>query len=218
MFYHGEEWPNDDNLLHASSSHGQSNVDQFELLNDMVNDAYMHVADITTCYQNLDNDRMFNEHSPNAETHKFYDILACGNEPIYDGATESRLSIAIRLLVVRTNWLAPEKCLDYFIKMLNDVVPKQKCLPKNYYEAKKVLSTLRLKTQKIDCCEAGCMLYYKDDIELTECKFCSLPRYFPLKGQKRRYKNVPIKRMFYLPIIPRLQTLYTSMESASQMR
>ena len=144
-------------------------------------------------------------------------MLACANEPIYDGATESRLSIAIRLLAARTNWHAPEKCLD-FIKMLNDVVPKQNFLPKNYYEAKRVVSTLWLKAGKIDCCEAGCMLYYKDDIELTESKFCGLPRYFPLKGQKRRYTNVPIKRMFYLPIIPRLQRLYTSMESTSQMR
>jgi len=62
------------------------------------------------------------------------------------------------------------------------------------------------------------MLYYKDDSELTECKICGLPRYMPGKGQNKRYKKVPIKRMFYLQIIPRLQRLYALMDSARQMR
>jgi len=62
------------------------------------------------------------------------------------------------------------------------------------------------------------MLYYKDDIELTRCKFGGIPRYFPSKGQKGRYKNISIKRMFYFPIIIRLQRLYASIESTRQMR
>ncbi|XP_068475068.1 uncharacterized protein [Phaseolus vulgaris] len=96
--------------------------------------------------------------------------------------------------------------------------PKDNCIPKNYYKAKKIVSNLGLKAQNIDCCEAGCMLYYKDDNLLIECKFCHLPRYFPPKGDKGRYKQLPRKRMFYLPIIPRLQRLYASVESAKQMR
>jgi len=62
------------------------------------------------------------------------------------------------------------------------------------------------------------MLYYKDDSQLNECKFCGLPRYLPTKGHNKRYKQVPIKRMLYLSIIPRLQRLYASMDSTSKMR
>jgi len=62
------------------------------------------------------------------------------------------------------------------------------------------------------------MLYYKDDIDLNECTFCGLPMYLPPNGQNKTYKRVLIKRMFYLPIMPRLQILYTLMESANQMR
>jgi len=62
------------------------------------------------------------------------------------------------------------------------------------------------------------MLYYKDDSQLNECKFYGLPRYLSTKGHNKIYKQVPIKRMFYLPIIPRLQRLYVSMDSASKMR
>jgi len=145
-------------------------------------------------------------------------MLASAHQPIYDGATQSKLSIAIRLLGTRTNWHTIEKCLDYFIEMLLDVAPIENCIPKTYYEAKKIISTLGLKAVKIDCCELGCMLYYKDDIELNECKFCSLLRYLPPKGHNKTYKRVSIKRIFYLLIIPQLQRLYTLMESARQMR
>jgi len=110
-----------------------------------------------------------------------------------------------------------EKCLDHFILLL-DIAPRKNSIPKNYYEVKKVVSSLGLKSVKIDCCQGGCMLYYKNDSELTECKFCGLPRYIPAKGQNKRYKKVLVKRMLYLPIIPRLQRLYASMDSVRQMK
>jgi hypothetical protein len=33
-----------------------------------------------------------------------------------------------------------------------------------------------------------------------------------------KYKDVPAKRMFYIPITPRLKRLYASIETAKQMR
>jgi len=35
-------------------------------------------------------------------------MLAAANEPIYDGATESKLSVASKLLAARRNWHTPE--------------------------------------------------------------------------------------------------------------
>jgi len=106
--------------------------------------------------------------SLNIDIQNFYDMLPYANELIHDGATESILSLAIRLMATITNWHAIEKCLDYFIQILIDVAPKDNCIPKNYYEAKKLGSNLGLKAQKTDCSEGGFMLYYKDDIQLTE--------------------------------------------------
>ena len=71
---------------------------------------------------------------------------------------------------------------------------------------------------KIEFCHGSCMLYYKDKSKLTDCKVCGLPKYLPPKGQNKRYKEVSVKRMFYLLIIPRLQRLYASTNSASQTR
>ncbi|XP_058758797.1 uncharacterized protein LOC131632049 [Vicia villosa] len=102
--------------------------------------------------------------------------------------------------------------------MLKSVCPVQKCLPENYYQATQLMSKLGLKVEKIDCCKNGCMLYYKDDSKLLECKFCNAPRYIPRKTGMGKYKDIPVKRMFYFPIIPRLQRLYASTESANEMR
>ncbi|CAK8565438.1 unnamed protein product [Lathyrus sativus] len=76
---------------------------------------------------------------------------------------------------------------------------------------------LGLKSQKIDCCVNGCMLYYKDTIADRECRFCHEPRYAPRKPGMGNYNDVPVKRMHYLPITPRLKRLYASIETAKDM-
>ncbi|XP_004516953.1 uncharacterized protein [Cicer arietinum] len=77
---------------------------------------------------------------------------------------------------------------------------------------------LGLKSEKIDCCAKGCMLYYKDNSADIECRFCHEPRYVPRKPRIGNHKDIPIKRMFYMSITPRLKRLYASTETAAQMR
>ena len=60
----------------------------------MVNNAYMQESDIRTRYVNVIEDA---EEKPNVEAQKFYDMLVSTHQLIYDGATQSKLSIAIRL-------------------------------------------------------------------------------------------------------------------------
>ena len=69
----------------------------------------------------------------------------------------------------------------------------------------------------IDCCKNECMLYYKEDVGLKECKFCGMLRFKPKRDGIGKYKDVPESRMFYFPIIPRLQRLYASTKTASHM-
>jgi len=90
----------------------------------------MQVADITTHYENVQSEEMNRGEPPNADGQKFYDMLASVNEPVYNGATESRLSVAIRLLASRTNWHTIEKFLDHFIQLLLDISPRKKFYPK----------------------------------------------------------------------------------------
>ena len=50
-----------------------------------------------------------------------------------------------------------------------------------------------------------------EDKELTECKFCHKARYKTKNMGRGKHKNIPVKRMHYLPLIPRLKRLYASM-------
>ena len=77
-------------------------------------------------------------------------------------------------------------------------------LPKKIYDAKRLVSKLGLEAKRIDCCVNGRMLYYNNDGALIECKFCNKLRYRAKTIGTSNRKPVPIKAMFYLPIIPRL--------------
>ena len=129
---------------------------------------------------------------------------------------------SVRLLACKSNWNVPYECLDFIAKMLQDVTPMNKALPKNYYDAKRLEPKLRLTARRIDCCIQGCMLFYnneygENDGALICCKFCDMPRYHDRSTGANTKKLVLVKTMFYLPIIPRLQRLFASMENASQM-
>ncbi|KAL0417046.1 UNVERIFIED_CONTAM: hypothetical protein Slati_3536500 [Sesamum latifolium] len=71
--------------------------------------------------------------------------------------------------------------------------------------------------EKIDACKNGCMLYWKDDIDLDYCKFCGEARYKPTRECNPNRKKTPYAVLRYLPITPRLQRLYASQVTAEQM-
>ena len=58
------------------------------------------------------------------------------------------------------------------------------------------------------------MLYYKEDVDLESCKFCSHPCY----KTGSTGKKLAIKAMHYLPLIPRLKRLYASNSFVPHMR
>ena len=96
---------------------------------------------------------------------------------------------------------------------MSEISPQPETIPKDFYQAKMLVSKLRLNKVKIDCCLNVCMLYHKDDAALTHYKFCGEPKFKPKRAGSVAYKDVPHKRMHYLPLIPRLKRLYSSMSS-----
>ena len=94
-------------------------------------------------------------------------------------------------------------------------IPPNNLMCENHYEVKKLTSAFGLPYQKIGTCLKGCMLFWKEDINLRNCKICNQERY---KSRKKKGKEVLYKRMHYLPITPRLQRLYASSVTAQHMR
>lgn len=80
-------------------------------------------------------------------------------------------------------------------------MPLDNLMCENHYEVKKLMYTFGLPYQKIGTCLNGCMLFWKEDINLRNCKICNEERYKPRKNME---KEVPYKHMHYLPITRRL--------------
>ncbi|GKD86331.1 hypothetical protein Tco_1357485 [Tanacetum coccineum] len=60
-----------------------------------------------------------------------------------------------------------------------------------------------------------CLLYWKNDKDLTACRTCGTSRWKVDNKTKKVYENIPAKVMWYFPIIPRLQRLF-KIESISE--
>ncbi|XP_059295599.1 uncharacterized protein LOC132048937 [Lycium ferocissimum] len=150
---------------------------------------------------------------PNEEAQCFYAQLESASRPFCEGMSHSALSVAVRLLSIKSDANISIAGMNAMIELMKELNPNLD-IPDDYYKAKKLVSKLGLSSMKIDCCEKGCMLYYKDDADLENCKVCGISRFKQLASGKR----VAVKAMHYLPLIPRLKRLYASLSSAPHMR
>ncbi|KAG8374542.1 hypothetical protein BUALT_Bualt10G0006000 [Buddleja alternifolia] len=157
--------------------------------------------------------------APNPTAQKIFKMKDAANSPLWPGCEDySELSALSELLNIKSESNLSEGHFNRFLKAFGRMLPKGHKLPDSFYSSKKVVAPLGLGVDKIDACENDCMLYWKDDKELRECKICHHPRFKPNKhGGKKRHKDVPFKQLSYLPLIPRLQRLYTSKTTAEHM-
>ncbi|KAJ0799914.1 putative Transposase-associated domain-containing protein [Helianthus annuus] len=151
---------------------------------------------------------------PNPEAKSFYDMLQAADEPLWEGekATNcSKLQAATSFLTWKSLFNVSIAAYNYNISMVNALLPEENKLPKNFYETKKSLEKLSLPYERIDVCINHCMLFYKQDKTLTQCKYCKESRY------KSDRNKVPNLVMSYMPIGPRLKRLYMSTKTAKDM-
>ena len=93
-------------------------------------------------------------------------------------------------------------------------------LPKSMYEAQKLLRALKMPYEQIHACPKGCILFRKEHVEAKYCVKCKSSRFLEVdsgNGQKRQLA-IPLKILWYLPFISRIQWLYMTKESVKQMK
>ncbi|CAH9080376.1 unnamed protein product [Cuscuta epithymum] len=129
----------------------------------------------------------------------------------------TELSAMTELLNLKTEMNLSEAATDRIVQLVNRFFPTHiSNRPiQNFKKIKRKLSLLGMTHQSIDCCPKGCMIYWKADSELIECRFCSSARY---EVNNQSSKPIPLSRMEYFPITPRLQRLYASNTTAGDMR
>ena len=109
----------------------------------------------------------------------------------------------------------PENCMDAWAELFKEYLREDNVSAESYYEIQKLVYSLGLPSEMIDVCIDNCMIYWKEDDKLEECRFCKKPRFKP---QGRGRNMVPYQRMWYLPITDRLKRLYQSERTAASMR
>ncbi|CAK8576088.1 unnamed protein product [Lathyrus sativus] len=94
--------PETRNLQQGSSSRSQMEYEeQFNLHDDMIGDA----LGVNMAYnEQQDSD---GEELPNEKAQNFYQLLKEINTPLFEGSSNSKLSMCVRLFVAKSNWNAP---------------------------------------------------------------------------------------------------------------
>jgi len=149
------------------------------------------------------------EEEPNTDATRFFDLLRDSNELLWDGCTNySKLSAIAQVFTIKSDYGLSEASYDKIIEWTRSILPEENRLKENYYVAKSMMKPLSLGYQKIDICPNFCMLYYLENIEMTECITYGHSRYKPRTGRGKTL--VAYKKIRYFPITSRLQRLFMS--------
>jgi hypothetical protein len=104
---------------------------------------------------------------------------------------------------------------DKIIEWARSILLEGNMLKENFYIAKSIMKPPGLGYQKIDMFPNFCMLYYLENIELTECMTCGHSRYKPRTGRGKTLVAYIKLRCF--PITLRLQILVMSPRTVERM-
>ena len=85
-----------------------------------------------------------------------------------------------------------------------------------FYEVKRKLRDLGLGYETIHACKYDCVLFWKEFEDLQQCLTCGESRY--KINSNKSGKKTPQKVLHYFSLVPRLQQLFVSQESSTDMR
>ncbi|XP_052189903.1 uncharacterized protein LOC127799721 [Diospyros lotus] len=161
-----------------------------------------------------------NENEPNSSANFFYELLHDAEQPLFLGCTHvSKLSFLVKLLHLKclSGW--SNNSFNMLFEIIRSTFPVSETVPSSYYEARKFIQVLGLDYEKIDACLNDCILFRKEYVNYHECVKCGAPRWKSVAGKEDvTGKKVPTKILRYFPLTPRLQRLYMSSKTASNMR
>jgi len=133
---------------------------------------------------------------PNEESKKFFEMLETTKKALYKGCELSLLLVVPRLINIKCEFNIPNRVVGNMLSLMKEI-----CLPDNemsatYYSAKKLLTALQLPHERIDARPNGCMLYWKDKVDLERCEHYEGDRY---EKQKLRSTDrcVPLESLLY---------------------
>ncbi|CAL2227831.1 unnamed protein product [Prunus armeniaca] len=185
---HGEQ------LDHASSSNATrvANVEIIVDPNDEVMDIIQDVFPFASTNINQEGEDDVPTPIDSAEFEQYEKLLKNVNQELYPGCESfSVLTAIVELMHEKIKYHMSNLCFDYFLGVVKRMLPTDNCLPKDHKHAQKHET-------------------------LDTCPICNESR-FKTTSQNITTK-IPQKFMRYLPLKPRLQRLYMSTHTITDMR
>ena len=99
------------------------------------------------------------EEYPNPESQKLYDLLQVADAKLYPNSSLSQLVVVSRMLNIKIGNNMSQRGYNQMMQLLKEALPEDNTDLDSFYRTKKLVRSLGLPVEKIDCCESGCMLY-----------------------------------------------------------
>ncbi|XP_050238240.2 uncharacterized protein LOC126687726 [Mercurialis annua] len=96
---------------------------------------------------------VFEEETPNDEARKFFDMMSAAEEEIWPGNSKhSPLSASVEILDIKCRHQGSISLIDDTCRLLQELLPENNKMPKNFANIKKLVKGLGLPVEVIDCC------------------------------------------------------------------
>ncbi|GJW48648.1 putative reverse transcriptase domain-containing protein [Tanacetum coccineum] len=184
-------------------------VDDTDFALDIPTDGPATVEMVNATKDNFDEDDLV----------KFQELLLDAEKPLYEGCPDfTKLSAIVKLLNLKGKYGCSDKFFTELLGLLKKMLPAGNEMVEKTYQAKKVMKLMGSGYKKIHVCINNCLLYWKDDKDLTACRTCGISRWKVDNKTHKVYENIPAKVMWYFPIIPRLQRLFKIQSISEDLR
>lgn len=158
----------------------------------------------------------------------FHKILEEGEMPLYSGCDQfTKLYATIKLYNLKAKYGWSDTSFTDLLVMIRKMLPEDNLLPSSMYEARKSLSTLGMKYEKLHACSKDCILYRNEHANLVNCPTCGRSRWKVITKEKINEgiltkeeticEGVPAKVLWYFPPIPRFQRMFQNKDMSNNL-
>nr|GFB04329.1 hypothetical protein [Tanacetum cinerariifolium] len=125
---------------------------------------------------------------------KFQELLLDAEKPLYKGCPDfKKLSAIVKLLNLKGKYGASDKFFTELLGLLKKMLRAGNKIVEKTYQAKKLMRMIGSGYKKIHVCSNNCILYWKDNKELSVCPTCEISRWKVDNKTHKLYENIPAK-------------------------
>ncbi|GJV07081.1 putative transposase-associated domain-containing protein [Tanacetum coccineum] len=125
---------------------------------------------------------------------KFQELLLDAEKTLYEGCPDfTKLSTIVKIFNLKGKYGASDKFFTELLGLIKKMLPAGNEMVEKTYQAKKVMKLIGSGYKKIHVCINNCLLYWKDDKDLTAFQTCRISRWKVDNKTHKVYKNILVK-------------------------